>query len=108
MICFSNIHAYKFRFSQQNRIHFKEELYGILHLLTKLVDQDRKIFSSMNPRQELTVLHLYVTTSIKQTIFLFDQPTPTQSIKNLHVVYFSTIMSHDQTWSVKTACKIHE
>ena len=48
-------------------------LYGILHLLTKLVDQDRKIFSSMNPRQELThVLHLYVTTSIKQNIFLFD------------------------------------
>ena len=84
-------------------------LYGILHLLTKLVDQDRKTFSSMNPRQELThVLHLYVTTSIKQNIFLFDQPTPTQSIKNLHVVYFSTIMSHDQTWSMKTACKIHK
>jgi len=47
-----------------------------------------------------------VATLIKQTIFLFDQPTPTQSIKNLHVVYFSTIMSHDHTWLIKTACKI--
>ena len=64
------------------------------YMYWQLVEQDRKTFSSLQiNRKELTVLHLYVATLIKQTIFLFDQPTPTQSIKNLHVVYFSTIMS---------------
>ena len=91
--------------SPSNKTWFKIELYGIEHLLTELVEQDRKTSSSLQiDGKEVTALHLYFVTLVKQTIFLFDQPTPTQSIKRLPVVYFSLIMSHDDTWSIKMAC----